>query len=133
MSHMGMDTINNFIGYVHAIAHGVGGLYGVTHGMANAIILPVVLEGFGRRIHRKLAILADLVGIEGNNDAQKAEAFIKSIRDWNQKLGIENIVKIKKKDIPELVDRALKEGNPTYPVTVIWEKQEFERIIKKLV
>ena len=59
----GVAINNNFIGYVHAIAHGIGGLYGVTHGKANAIILPYVLEAFGEKSYKKLADLADLVGL----------------------------------------------------------------------
>ena len=118
----GVAINNNFIGYVHAIAHGIGGLYGVTHGKANAIILPYVLEAFREKAHKKLAKLADLVSVGGNTEEEKAKAFIDSVLDLNKKLGIEkNIVELKKEDIPELANRAVKEGNPTYPVPVIWE------------
>lgn len=130
----GVAINNNFIGYVHAIAHGIGGLYGVTHGKANAIILPYVLEGFGTKAHKKLADLADLVGIKGNDNAEKAKAYVQSILELNHKLGIEEtIVELRKEDISELAKRAVKEGNPTYPVPVIWEKGDFEKLIEKIV
>ena len=130
----GVAINNNFIGYVHAIAHGIGGLYGVTHGKANAIILPYVLEAFREKAHKKLAKLADLVSVGGNTEEEKAKAFIDSVLDLNKKLGIEkNIVELKKEDIPELANRAVKEGNPTYPVPVIWEKDDFEKLIEKIV
>ena len=130
----GVAINNNFIGYVHAIAHGIGGLYGVTHGKANAIILPYVLEAFREKAHKKLAKLADLVSVGGNTEEEKAKAFIDSVLDLNKKLGIEkNIVELKKEDIPELANRAIKEGNPTYPVPVIWEKDDFEKLIEKIV
>ena len=130
----GVAINNNFIGYVHAIAHGIGGLYGVTHGKANAIILPYVLEAFKEKAHKKLAKLADLVSVGGNTEEEKAKAFIDSVLDLNKKLGIEkNIVELKKEDMPELANRAVKEGNPTYPVPVIWEKDDFEKLIEKIV
>ena len=130
----GVAINNNFIGYVHAIAHGIGGLYGVTHGKANAIILPYVLEAFGTKVHKKLARLSELVGLEGETEEEKAKAFIQSILELNQKLEIEkNIAELQKKDIPEIVNRACKEGNPTYPVPVIWEKQEFSKLMKKMI
>ncbi|MBR4983794.1 MAG: iron-containing alcohol dehydrogenase [Lachnospiraceae bacterium] len=130
----GVAINNNFIGYVHAIAHGIGGLYGVTHGKANAIILPYVLEAFGEKSYKKLADLADLVGLAGNTQEEKAKAFIDSILDLNKKLGIEkNIVELRKEDIPELAKRAVKEGNPTYPVPMIWENAMFEKVIEKIV
>lgn len=130
----GVAINNNFIGYVHAIAHGIGGLYGVTHGKANAIILPYVLEAFGEKSYKKLADLADLVGLAGNTQEEKAKAFIDSILDLNKKLGIEkNIVELRKEDIPELAERAVKEGNPTYPVPMIWENAMFEKVIEKIV
>ena len=130
----GVAINNNFIGYVHAIAHGIGGMYGVTHGKANAIILPYVLEAFGERVYKKLADLADSVGVVGNTEEEKAKAFITSILELNQKLGIENTVaELKKEDISELARRAVKEGNPTYPVPVIWENAMFENVIEKIV
>ena len=130
----GVAINNNFIGYVHAIAHGIGGLYGVTHGKANAIILPYVLEGFGKKAHKKLAELADLVGLNGKTEEEKAKAFINSIYQMNEKLEIPSkIEELQKKDIPELANRAVKEGNPTYPVPVIWEKTEFLNLIEKML
>ncbi len=130
----GVAINNNFIGYVHAIAHGIGGLYGVTHGKANAIILPYVLEAFGTKAHKKLADLADLVGAGSGSEAEMAKAFIDSILELNKKLGIEKkVIELRKEDIPELAKRAVKEGNPTYPVPVIWENAMFEKVIEKIV
>ncbi len=130
----GVAINNNFIGYVHAIAHGIGGLYGVIHGKANAILLPYVLRGFGKSVHKKLATLAELVGIPGEDEAAKAQAFIRSVEELNERLGIEKgIAELKKEDIPELAKRAVKEGNPTYPVPVIWEKANFVELIEKMI
>ena len=130
----GVAINNNFIGYVHAIAHGIGGLYGVTHGKANAVVMPYVLEAFGEKAEKKLAKLAEVVGIQGDDDSRKAKDFIESIKEMNRKLRIgEKIEELKKEDFEELAKRALKEGNPTYPVPVIWEKNDFLTVMEKIV
>lgn len=130
----GVAINSNFIGYVHAIAHGIGGLYGVTHGKANAIVMPYVLEAFGVSVEKKLAQLADAAGIAGKDEKEKATAFIESIRELNRKLDIgEKIEELKSRDFEELAKRAVKEGNPTYPVPVIWETKEILAVMDKMV
>jgi len=59
----GMAFTRAYVGYVHAIAHTLGGFYSVPHGLANAIILPYVLEYYGESVHQPLAELAEIVGI----------------------------------------------------------------------
>lgn len=130
----GVAINSNFIGYVHAVAHGIGGLYGVTHGKANAVILPHLLEAFGEKAWGKLAKLSELVGLQGNSEKEKAAAFIQSVREMNEKLGIPSkIEELQRKDFDELAKRAVKEGNPTYPVPVVWEKKEFLQFMEKIV
>ena len=130
----GVAINNNFIGYVHAIAHGIGGLYGVTHGKANAIVMPYVLEHFGKKAEKKLAELAEVTGIQGDGAGLKTRDFIESVKEMNHKLGIgEKIEELEKKDFEELAKRAVKEGNPTYPVPVIWEKNDFLNVMEKIV
>ena len=51
------------VGNVHAIAHTLGGLYNTPHGLANAVILPIVLEDYGEAVYAKLAHLAELTGV----------------------------------------------------------------------
>ena len=53
------------VGYVHAIGHTLGGLYGVAHGLAMAVLLPHVMREFGASAHKRLAELADVCGIGG--------------------------------------------------------------------
>ena len=129
----GVAINQNFVGYVHAVAHGIGGIYGMTHGEANAVILPYMLESYGKKIEKKLSRLADLTGIEGGDTEQKAKAFIASIREWNHRFGIsDKIEKLQTKDYAELVKRAKKEGNPMYPVPVIWEDKDFICFLDRL-
>lgn len=130
----GMAINSDFIGYVHAIAHGIGGLYGVTHGKANAVVMPYVMEAFGKKAEKKLAKLAETVGMTAKNDKERAAAFIASIREMNGKLGIgAKIEELRKEDFEELASRAVREGNPTYPVPVIWEKSDFLAVMEKIV
>ena len=129
----GVAITNNYIGYVHAIAHGIGGMYHLQHGMINAIILPIVLEEYGDAVTKKLARIADVIGIAGHTDKQKAEYFIKKIKEINQKLGIPtSIPEIQDSDIYYLATGAEKEGNPTYPTPVTWDVEHFEKVIRKI-
>lgn len=133
----GMAFTRAYVGYVHAIAHSLGGFYGVPHGLANAVILPHVIEAYGEKAYKKLAQLADTVGIKGANDAEKAKAFIKAIRDMNESMEIPTRIEgkwtIKEEDIPTMVERALKEANPLYPVPVIWGKEEMTAMYHKIM
>ena len=113
-----------YVGYVHAIAHNLGGLYGTPHGLANAVILPYVLDYYGDCIYPQLAKLADIAGVSapGMSTADKGKAFIAAIRQMNENMNIPSTFDmIKEEDIPLLVQRALKEGNPLYPVP-LWRK-----------
>ena len=129
----GMAFTRAYVGYVHAIAHNLGGMYGTPHGLANAVILPYVLEYFGETAHAKLAKLADIVGITGANDAEKATKFIEEIKRMNRDMNIpDHFDFIKEEDIPTIVERALKEGNPLYPVPKIMDKADCEAVIRKI-
>lgn len=125
-----------FVGYVHAIAHNLGGMYNTPHGLANAVILPYVLEWYGSTIFKPLAKLADLIGItnESMSLADKAKAYIAEIRRMNKAMNIpEKFDFIKEKDIPTLVKRALLEGNPGYPVPRIMDAKDCEIVIRLLM
>ena len=129
----GVAITNNYIGYVHAIAHGIGGMYHLQHGMINAIILPIVLEEYGGAVTKKLARIADVIGIDGHTDQQKAEHFIKKLKELNRVLGIPtSIPEIQDADIHYLATGAEKEGNPTYPTPVTWDVRKFEEVIRKI-
>ena len=129
----GIAFTNAYVGYVHAIAHALGGLYGVAHGKANAVILPVVLEQYGKAAHRRLAELGEAVGIHGNAAEETAKAFIAMIKTMNADMRIpEKLGMIQSNDNSEIIRRALKEANPTYPVPTIWEKGDLQEVINQL-
>ena len=122
------------VGNVHAIAHTLGGLYGVGHGLANAVLLPVVLRDYGPAAYRKLARLAELVGLPGGTDGEKADAFIDAILAMNARLGIPTGFScIREEDLPQMAAWAAKEANPTYPVPVIYDRGRFIRVIRQVL
>ena len=131
----GMAFTRAYVGYVHAIAHNLGGFYGIPHGLANAVILPYVLEYYGSTAHFKLARLAEISGVKTiGSDKDKAEAFIEAIKTLNKNMNIpDGFDMIKEEDIPTIVKRALKEGNPLYPVPKIMDKKDCEAVIRRLM
>ena len=132
--HAGVAFTRAYVGYVHAIAHSIGGKYGVPHGLANAIILPHVLDYFGDSCHEALARLADIAGIEGANVTEKALNFVQAIKDMNEYMNIPKYIegKIQDEDIPWLVNHALKEANPLYPVPKFMGKEEMEAMYAQI-
>lgn len=122
------------VGNVHAIAHTIGGLYHVPHGLANAVVLPYVLEDYGDAVYKPLARLAELSNIACEGTAQeKAKSFIEHIRQMNAFMGLpENLPQIRQEDVAKMAKWADKEANPLYPVPVIYDKKRFERVILKV-
>lgn len=120
------------VGNVHAIAHTLGGLYGTPHGLANAVLLPLVLEDYGAAAYSRLARLAGLVGLLGETKEARAKAFIAEIRAMNARMGIpDHFDTIREEDIPLMSKWASQEANPVYPVPVIYDEARFARVIER--
>ncbi len=129
----GMAFTRAYVGYVHAIAHNLGGMYGIPHGLANAVILPVVLEEYGSAIYPRLAKLADIAGVPGVSEADKACKFIEAIKGMNTRMNIPTgFTQIRDEDIDLIVERAMKEAHPLYPTPVIFTKEHLCDIVRKL-
>jgi len=121
------------VGYVHAVGHTLGGLYGVPHGKAMSILLPHVMRRFGSAAHKRLAELADVCGMEGKNDAEKAEKFIRWIEDLKKEMDIPEFVEeIKDEDVEQIIAWAMKEANPLYPTPVLWLHDDFSEFIASI-
>lgn len=121
------------VGYVHAIGHTLGSLYGIEHGLAMAVLLPRVMRKYGTAVHKRLAELADVCGIQGATEAERATAFISWIEETNKKMGLpDKLDMIQQKDITQMIAWARKEANPLYPVPVVWSKQDFREVIEGL-
>lgn len=133
----GLAFTRAYVGTVHALAHAIGGFYGVPHGLANSILLPVVLRAYGKSAHKKLAQLADLIGIEGATAAEKANKFIDAIEDLNKKMEIPTKIEgkwtIKEEDLPALAKHAFDETNPLYPVPKIFSEKELIAIYRSVM
>ena len=120
------------VGNVHAIAHTLGGLYGVPHGLANAVLLPLVLEDYGAAAYPRLAHLARLLGLKGDTEATRAKAFIAEIRAMNARMNVpDRFDCIRDEDIPLMARWAAQEANPVYPVPVIYDEARFARVIER--
>ena len=120
------------VGNVHAIAHTLGGLYGVPHGLANAVLLPLVLEDYGAAAYPRLAHLAGLLGLKGDTEETRAKAFIAEIRAMNARMNVpDRFDCIRDEDIPLMARWAAQEANPVYPVPVIYDEARFARVIER--
>lgn len=135
-NYAGSAFSQSYVGYVHAIAHSLGGAYNIPHGLANSVLLPIVLKEYGKAAWKKLSQLSVLVGLADKKESIESAAnkFIDAIKDLNKKLGIPETLKgIKEEDIPELSRRADKEANPLYPVPVLWNAKELEKFYYKVM
>ena len=120
-----------YVGNIHAVAHTLGGQYGTQHGLANAVIMPYLLDMYGEEIHKPLSELAAAAGIAQPSAPMRenAEQFIAAIRTMNASMGIpDRLADLQDKDIPTLAARALREANPLYPVPVIFGRREMEKV-----
>ena len=128
----GLAFTNNMVGYVHALAHGIGGRYHVQHGLANAVLLPLVMEEFGASAEPRLAELADAIGLVGIDAHEKAANFIAAIRTLSNSIGIPAALpQIQAADIPALARGAKEEGNPAYPTPETWGCRPFQKVLRR--
>jgi alcohol dehydrogenase class IV len=124
------------VGYVHAIAHNFGAYYHVPHGLANAIILPRVLDLSKTSCIDRLAQLAEVSGLKtgSESNAQLADAFIAKVRAMNADYGIPTQVeKLKESDIPAITDKALSEAHMFYAVPRYMDTAECQRFIREML
>lgn len=131
----GVAFTRAYVGYVHALAHTLGGQYNVAHGLANAIILPIVLKEYGDSVTNKLAELYDYVIVNSPlSKKEKANKFIEMIEELNNKMNIKNNFKeiIKEEDIDSLAKKAYKEAIPLYPTPTLWDLNKFKEMYYKI-
>lgn len=130
----GIAFTRSYVGYVHGVAHSLGGQYGIAHGLANAIILPRFLRVYGDSCTKKLAALARKAGVASGPDPQAAEAFIAWIEGMNRHFGLPvSFPQIRREDIPLMAMHAAKESNPLYPVPRLMDRKELEAMYDVLM
>lgn len=130
----GLAFTKSYVGNVHAVAHSLGGRYSVPHGLANAVLLPIVLREYGSTVEKKLAHLAKMSGvvsIQHADDNIAAKTFIAHIQKMNDNMNIPRTLGgIALQDIPDMARKAHKEANPLYPVPQMWDVEDFIKIYK---
>jgi alcohol dehydrogenase class IV len=117
----GLAFTKAYVGYVHAFSHKVGGMYGVPHGLGNAILLPYVLDFLkdAPLAEQRLAELALAIGAgtAGEPRPALAQRFVDRVRELNRTVGIpEKLAALKATDIPEVARAAMIEAHRDYPV-----------------
>ncbi|MBR2312944.1 MAG: iron-containing alcohol dehydrogenase [Clostridia bacterium] len=119
----------SYVGYIHAIAHSLGGKYDTPHGLANAVIMPHVLAGYDKSAHKKLHRLGIAAGVCTVDDSRAvgAEKFIEAVKALNASVQIPAVISgIEEGDIPALAKHAAREANPLYPVPRLMTSKELE-------
>lgn len=120
-----------YVGYVHAIAHTLGGEYGISHGFANGVILPYMLRMYGKSVYKKLHKIGVFVGLFDETMELKkgAKIVIRKIEQLNQAVGIPAKIKcIKEEDIEFLAKKASSEANPLYPVPKLLSAKQLQAV-----
>ena len=122
------------VGYVHAFAHKLGGMYGVPHGLANAILLPRVLD-FSRDSPQSEARLAELAvaigaGSPSEPAAALAQRFVERVRELNRTVGIpDSVAALRAEDIPAIARAARIEAAGDYPVPKNMSRGDAEALL----
>ncbi|MEP4486440.1 MAG: iron-containing alcohol dehydrogenase [Halioglobus sp.] len=129
---MAINQVN--VGNVHAIAHQLGGKYGIPHGLANALVLPHVLEFCREDAQPQLAELARLIGVgeSGASEEQLAYSFIAAVKDLRTAVHIpDKSDQIKAQDYDYLTDLAVAEGG-SYPVPRLLDRDSTIAILTNI-
>lgn len=131
----GVAFSKSYVGYIHAVAHSLGGQYNIPHGLANSVLMPIVLEEYGEKIYKKLYRLGIAAGVvrEGEKIERGAKRFIRAIKRLNADMGIpDKLSGIREEDIEKMAKHADKEANPLYPVPVLMDAKALEKFYYKV-
>lgn len=127
----GVAFTRSYVGYVHGIAHSLGGQYGTPHGLANAVILPHMLGHYGQACNKRLGKLAIRTGIASSQDSATLATlkFISWVKEMNRSMNIPKFIdNIREEDIPTMAKHAATESNPLYPVPKLMNAKELENM-----
>lgn len=132
----GIAFSKSYVGYIHTIAHSLGGQYNTPHGLANAVIMPHVLAGYGEAVYEKLHELGIAAGVARGVDSHEvgAKKFICAVYSLCRRLNIPTTLpEIRAEDIPMLARHAAAEANPLYPVPVLMDAKELEKFYVQIM
>jgi alcohol dehydrogenase len=133
----GLAFTKAYVGYVHAFSHKLGGMYGVPHGLANAITLPYVLDFLvdEPRARDRLAELARAIGAGAVDEPadRLAQRFIERVRELNRAVGIpDKLAALKPDDVPEIARAAMIEASRDYPVPKVMALAESKSLLARM-
>jgi alcohol dehydrogenase len=133
----GLAFTKAYVGYVHAFSHKIGGMYGVPHGLANAITLPYVLDFLldSPRTRTRLAELAVAIGAGTPDEPHDrlAARFVERVRELNRGVGIpDKMAALKSADVPEIARAAMIEAARDYPVPKPMALAESQALLQRM-
>ncbi len=131
----GMAFTQTYVGYVHAFAHTLGAMFGVPHGLANAILLPHVMEYYLPKCKNEFSYLAKVTGQFKENAGidENAKIFIKSLFELNEKSGIpKRFENFPESSIDEVIKKAFKECHGIYPIPMYFTKATARNLLNKV-
>ena len=120
------------LGYVHAIAHQIGGHYGLPHGLSNAIVMPYVLEFSRPEINPRLAELARFSKLvtQETSTAIAAQAFMDELKSLMRDVNIKSVVpNMNARDFDDMMQAAFKEAHGTYAVPKYMTEEDCKQIL----
>ncbi|MFM9281204.1 iron-containing alcohol dehydrogenase [Paenibacillus jiagnxiensis] len=133
----GLAFNNAGLGFVHAMAHQLGGVYDLPHGVCNAMLLPYVEEENAKHVPGKFKPIAKAIGLEVSDKTDKecADFVVRSIKELSKEVGIPSTLSelgVNDVDLQLLAENALKDacapGNPFIPT-----KEETIALFKKIL
>lgn len=133
----GIAFNNAGLGYVHAMAHQLGGVYDLPHGVCNAMLLPYVEEMNAKHVPGKFRHIAKAIGmdVKGRSDEECSDYVIEAIRQLSKEVGIPEKLSelgVKDPDVEWLADNAMKDAcapsNPYEP-----SKEEVMELFRKII
>lgn len=128
----GMAFTRTYVGYVHAFAHTIGGKFGVAHGLANAVLLPHIMEYYLPVCEERFARLAEITGTSHSESrAQRARDFVGSILAMNDRCEVpRRLEKFPREAVDEAIRVAFRECHGTYPVPRYYTREEAGKLLE---
>jgi alcohol dehydrogenase len=132
----GVAFDNAQVGLPHALAHSLGGVFKVPHGLANSIVLPHCMRFNLEDAADRYALIATTMGLDtrGKGDTEAAELAIDAIAEFTKKLGIPQRLRdagVPEEGLIEVAELALSDGAIVYNPTMVFETDQIMDVLKK--
>ncbi len=130
----GIAFTRAFVGYVHAFAHQIGGLYGVPHGQANAVLLPYVMEFYLPHCHKPFSEIYDFIYTNNDLADNKPQKLVDSLFALIEQMDVSlSLEKFPLSGVKQVVEAGFKECHGFYAVPAYMSFDEAEAIVRKVV